>query len=84
MEKLTALMPLVLPALLLVRLLLIPIRPMIKLLVHSGCGFLCLWLLNTISSFTGVSIPVNMVTVLIAGVLGLPGIALVVLLEVLP
>ena len=84
MEKLTALMPLVLPALLLVRLFLIPIRPMIKLLVHSGCGFLCLWLLNTISSFTGVSIPVNMVTVLIAGVLGLPGIALVVLLEVLP
>ncbi len=77
---------LLIPALLavvLVRLLLLPVRFILKLAIHSGCGFLCLWLLNTVSGFTGILFPMNAVTVLIAGILGLPGIGLLALLAVL-
>ncbi|HCP71252.1 MAG TPA: SigmaK-factor processing regulatory BofA, partial [Clostridiales bacterium] len=49
----------------------------------SGCGFLCLWLLNSVSAFTGAYFPINAVTVLVAGFLGLPGIGVMALLEVL-
>mgnify|MGYP003313390731 CR=1 FL=1 len=77
---------LLIPALLaviLIRLLLLPIRSLIKLAIHSGCGFLCLWLLNTASGITGIAFPMNAVTVLIAGILGLPGIGILALLAVL-
>lgn len=68
-------------AVLAVRLLLIPMKLVWKLAIHAGCGFACLWLLNTASGFTGVYLPINAVTVLIAGFLGIPGIALVAMLE---
>ena len=77
---------LLIPALLavvLVRLLLLPVKFILKLVIHSGCGFLCLWLLNTVSGFTGILFPMNAVTVLMAGILGLPGIGLLALLAVL-
>ena len=70
-------------ALVLVRLLLLPLRSMLKLVIHSGCGFLCLWLLNTVSGFTGIAFPMNAVTVLIAGILGLPGIGILAVLAVI-
>ena len=77
---------LLIPALLsvvLLRLLLLPIKGIVKIAVYSGCGFLCLWLLNTASSFTGIAFPMNAVTVLTAGILGLPGIGLLALLAVM-
>ena len=70
-------------ALVLVRLLLLPLRSILKLAVHSGCGFLCLWLLNTVSGFTGIAFPMNAVTILVAGILGLPGIGLLAVLAVI-
>ena len=81
-EFITLLIP-ALVAVVLVRLLLMPLKGLLKIAVHSGCGFLCLWLLNTVSSVTGISFPINTVTVLIAGSLGLPGIGLLALLAVL-
>ena len=78
--------PLLIPALLtilLVRSLVLPLRLGLKLAIHSGCGFLCLWLLNLAAPVSGIAFPVNAVTVLIAGVLGLPGIGLMALLAVL-
>ena len=70
-------------ALVLVRLLLMPMKLIFKVGVHSGCGFLCLWLLNSVAGFTGAYFPINAVTVLVAGFLGLPGIGVMALLEVL-
>ena len=70
-------------AVVLARLLLLPVRLAVKLAIHSGCGFLCLWLLNTASVCTGIVLPVNAVTVLTAGLLGLPGIAGMAILAVL-
>ncbi len=65
----------------LLKLLVLPIRWFWKLFLNSGCGFLCLWLLNSISGFTGISFPINSVTALIAGFLGLPGILLLAILQ---
>ena len=62
--------------LLLIRVIMLPIRLIWKLLINSGAGFLCLWLLNGISGFTGILFPINAVTAVIAGFLGLPGIGL--------
>ena len=83
MEKFVTLL---IPALLglnLVRLLLLPLKKIIKIMIHSGCGFLCLWMLNSVAPFTGILLPVNAITVVIAGVLGLPGIGLIALLAVI-
>ena len=81
MENLTALLiPLILLGIL-IRVMLLPIRLLWKLLINSGCGFLCLWLLNWISGYTGVTFPINAVTAATAGFLGLPGIVLLALTQ---
>ena len=77
----TLLIPLILLGVL-IRVMLLPIRLLWKLLINSACGFLCLWLLNWISGFTGVLFPINAVTAAIAGFLGLPGILLLALVQV--
>lgn len=66
---------------LLIRLMVLPIKLGWKLLINSACGFVCLWLLNAISGFTGIWFPINAVTVLTAGFLGLPGIALLAVIQ---
>ena len=77
---------LLIPALLAVtlfRMLMLPLGFLTKWGIHAGCGFLCLWLLNTISGFTGILFPINAVTVLVAGFLGVPGIGVMALLEMM-
>ena len=83
MEELVTLLIPAMLAVILIRTLLLPIRLTLKALVYSGCGFFCLWLLNAISAFTGIFFPINAVTTLTAGFLGLPGIGILALLAVL-
>lgn len=83
MENLVALAIPALLAVLLVRLLLIPMKFLFKAGIHAACGMLCLLLLNTVSGFTGLYLPINAVTVLLAGIFGVPGMALIALLEML-
>ena len=80
MEKFVTLLIPALLALLLFRLFLMPLRLVFKTGIHSCCGFVCLWLLNTVAPFTGIAFPMNAVTVLTAGFLGLPGIGLLAVL----
>ena len=82
MEKFVTLLIPALLAVSLIRLLLLPLKFGFKLVIHSGCGLLCLWLLNAISAFTGILFPINAVTVLTAGFLGLPGIGLLAVLAI--
>ena len=75
---------LIIPAFLvfgLLRIMALPIRWFWKLSINSVCGFFCLWLLNSVAAFTGLYFPVNAVTVVIAGFLGLPGIAALALVQ---
>jgi len=78
----TLLIPAIL-AIVLIRLLLMPLKLGFKIAVHCACGFVCLWLLNSVSGFTGIFFPINAVTVLVSGILGLPGIAVLAVLAVL-
>ena len=78
----TLLIPAVL-AIVLIRLLLMPLKLGFKIAIHCACGFVCLWLLNSVSGFTEIFFPINAVTVLVSGVLGLPGIAILAVLAVL-
>ena len=66
---------------LLLRVIALPIRWFWKISVNSACGFLCLWLLNSAAAFTGIYFPINWVTVVIAGFLGLPGIGMLALVQ---
>ena len=84
MEQFVTLLIPALLALIAVRLLLLPIKFIFKQLNHSVCGFLCLWLLNSIAGFTGIFFPINAATVLTAGILGLPGVGILALLAILP
>lgn len=77
----TLLIPAIL-AIVLIRLLLMPLKLGFKIAIHCACGFVCLWLLNSVSGFTGIFFPINAVTVLVSGVLGLPGIAILAVLAV--
>ena len=83
MEKFVTLLIPALVALVLVRLLLMRVKLVFNIGLHSGCGFLSVWLLNSVAAFTGAYFPINAVTVLVAGFLGLPGIGVMALLEVL-
>ena len=83
MEKITAILIPVLLGAALLRAILLPMRLLTKLVLHAACGFVCLWLLNSVSGFTGISFPVNAVTILISGFLGVPGIGLITLLELI-
>ena len=83
MERFVTLLIPALVAVILVRALLLPMRWFCKVAVHSACGFVCLWLLNGASTITGIAFPINAVTVLTAGFLGLPGIGIMALLAVL-
>lgn len=81
MENFVSILIPLLLLMLLLKLLVLPIRWFWKVFVNSGCGFLCLWLLNSIACFTGLMFPVNSITALIAGFLGLPGILLLAVLQ---
>ena len=78
----TLILPLLLLALT-VRLMMLPIRLGWKLLINSGCGFVCLWLLNSVSGFTGIRFPINAVSAAVAGFLGIPGIGVLAILQLI-
>ena len=63
---------------LLLKLLLKPLKWSLRLALNSGAGLLSLTLLSAVPAL---AVPVNALTVLTAGTLGLPGLGLLVLLE---
>lgn len=70
----------VLSAILFLKMVAVPVRSLLRLCLHSVSGLLCLWILNGLAGF---SLPINAVTVVMAGFGGLPGIGLVALLSVI-
>jgi len=60
-----------------------PLRWAFKLLVNSAAGLLLLLLVNYLGAPWGFSLPVNIITVLVTGFLGLPGLILLILLRFL-
>ena len=58
----------------LVKILTAPVKLIIKLLLNALTGFLLLFLANLISGFFDFSVPVNLITCLVSGVFGIPGV----------
>lgn len=65
----------------LVRLVFTPVRAVWRLLRRSLVGLISLTLINAAGPLTGLVLPVNALTVLATGFGGLPGLALLILLE---
>lgn len=84
MEKIAVFLIPLLLGVILFRILLAPIRIVVKLALHAAVGLLSLILLNLLAPLSGDLIPVNAVTVLVSGIFGLPGTALLILLELIP
>ena len=84
MERIAVFLIPVLLGVILFRVLIAPIRLGVKLGLHAAAGLLSLLVINFLAPFSGVLIPVNAVTVLVSGIFGLPGTALLILLELVP
>ena len=78
-EGLTTIIIPVVVGLLVLKFLVSQIGCAVKVAIHVASGFACLWLLNLAAVYTGITIEINLVTVLIAGFAGIPGIILLVL-----
>jgi inhibitor of the pro-sigma K processing machinery len=54
-----------------------------KLLFNSVIGIVIIWIINSLGSFVAFTIPLNFFTVLVTGILGMPGVAMLGLLQVI-
>ena len=59
------------------------VRRIIELAINIVLGILVLWLLNKFGGGLGISIPINVITAIIVGVLGIPGVIILVLLNLI-
>lgn len=64
-------------------LLIIPIKIIVKLIINGVIGGVILVILNLIGKLIGFSIGINVVTALIVGFLGIPGVILLIILRLI-
>ena len=67
--------------LLLLAILRFPIKIIFKLLINTLAGFAALLILNFLGGLIGVQIAVNWINAVVVGVFGIPGVALILLLQ---
>ena len=58
-----------------------PLRLVLKMLGNTALGFLALWAVNASSAVTGITLGLNLLNALILGILGLPGLVLLLLTQ---
>ena len=59
------------------------IRRIIELAINIVLGIIILCLLNKFGGSLGISIPINVITALVVGILGIPGVIILVLLNLI-
>ncbi len=59
------------------------IKRIIELIVNILLGIIVLWLINRFGGSLGISIPINIITALVVGILGLPGVIILLLLNLI-
>ena len=64
-----------------IRLFAAPLKIMLKLILNTLLGFLALFLLGLTAPLTGFALGLNLFNALVIGVLGVPGLVLLVLLQ---
>ena len=68
-------------AIALIRVFRTPLKLALKLLANTLLGFLALWVTNLLAGVTGFSIGLNIWNALTVGILGVPGVVLLLLLR---
>ncbi len=68
-------------AFLFIKLLSTPMKWIMKLLINTASGFVSLFLLNLLSGYTGIVFELNFISSAIVGILGLPGVALLLVVK---
>ncbi|MGI6200044.1 MAG: pro-sigmaK processing inhibitor BofA family protein [Christensenellales bacterium] len=63
-------------------LLLVPLKWLIRLIGNGILGGVLLWLFNLVGGFWGLGIAINPITALVTGFFGVPGVALLLILQV--
>ena len=58
-----------------------PLKLALRVLVNSALGFCAVWLLNMTTAVTGLSLGLNLFNALTIGILGVPGLGLLLLLQ---
>ena len=58
-----------------------PLKLALKVLLNTLLGFCALFLLNQAAAFTGFTLGINLFNAMVTGILGIPGLALLVLLK---
>ena len=64
-----------------IRLAAAPVKLMVQILINSALGLCSLWLLNLTPAVSGISLGLNLFNALVIGILGLPGLGMLVLLQ---
>ena len=83
MENIITLLVPVLIGILVLKFLFSQVKLIWKIAVNSVSGFICLWLLNLAAGITGIVFEINLITCLLVGFLGIPGIILLVIGQLL-
>lgn len=65
------------------RILFTPIKKVVRLIANSILGAILLWLINLLRPILGIYIGINPITALVTGLLGIPGICLILILQII-
>lgn len=59
----------------------IKVRKLVGLIANILLGIVVLWLVNTFGGSVGIYVPINIITILVVGLGGLPGVILLIVLS---
>lgn len=83
MEKIILGILIVLAVMLVFKLFSLPIRLVFRILINTAAGFVLLLIFNYIGMYLGLSIGINIINALLIGILGIPGLLLLVFLTMI-
>ena len=58
-------------------------KRLIELIINILLGIIVLWIINRFGGSLGIAIPINIITALVVGILGLPGVIILLLLNLI-
>ena len=64
-----------------IRIIRLPLKLLAKAALHAAMGFVALFVLNFLGSWIGVSLEMNLINALITGILGVPGVLILLIFK---
>ena len=61
----------------------LPIKYLVRFILNGIIGGILLWFFNAFGNMAGIVIPINPITAVVAGFLGIPGVILLIVLQLL-